>query len=92
VCWEELDQRFLDTGWNLDYSFEGYALIGHDGYRISLLAHKEWWDPDDPTFELIDHKEMTTCWVHDDGVPTPRHAAQLLREHGQPPEEWDLLP
>jgi len=42
VQWEELEQRFLDAGWELDASFEDYLLIGHDGYRISLLAHKEW--------------------------------------------------
>lgn len=85
--WEEIERRFLHAGWHLDHSFEGYALIGHDGYRLSLLAHKESWDPDDPAFEILDHEEMTTYWAHGDEVPTPRHAAQLLREHGQPPEE-----
>ena len=86
--WEEIQHRFVDAGWYLDASFEDYLLIGHDSYRISLLAHKEWWDPDNPIFELNDHEEMTTYWVHE--VPTPQHAAQLLQEHGQPPEEWDL--
>ncbi len=31
VQWEELEQRFLDAGWELDASFEDYLLIGHDG-------------------------------------------------------------
>jgi hypothetical protein len=86
---EEIEQRIAEAGWNLDASFEDYLIIGHDGYRISLLAHKEWWEADNPIFELLDHEEMTTYWVHD-GVPSPQHAAQLLREHGQPPEKWDL--
>lgn len=86
--WEEIEQRFVEAGWYLDASFEDYLLIGHDGYRVSLLAHKEGWDPDNPLFEILDHEEMTTYWVH--GVPTPRDAAQLLQEHGLPPEEWDL--
>ncbi len=93
--WEELAQRFVDAGWELDTSFEGYLIIGHNDRRISLLAHKEWWDPDDPAFEILDHERMNTCWVRE--VPTPRHAALLLEEHGQPPEEeeaeeWDPLP
>ena len=88
VQWEELEQRFLDAGWELDASFEDYLLIGHDGYRISLLAHKEWWEADNPIFELLDHEEMTTYWVHE--VPSPQHAARLLQERGRLPEEWDL--
>jgi hypothetical protein len=31
---------------------------------------------------------MTTYWT--DEVPTPHQATELLREHGQPPETWDL--
>jgi hypothetical protein len=26
-----------------------------------------------------------SCWVH--GIPTPKRAAMLLKEHGRPPEE-----
>ena len=86
--WEQIEQRFVDAGWDLDASFEDYLLIGHNGHRISLLAYKEWWDPDDPLFEILDHEEMTTYWV--DEVPTPQHGARLLQEYGLPPEEWDL--
>jgi hypothetical protein len=85
---EEIEQKFLDAGWDLDGSFEDYLLIGHNGERISLLAHREHGGTDDPLFELLDHEEMTTYWVHE--VPTPQQAARLLREHGKPPEEWDL--
>jgi hypothetical protein len=87
--WEQGIERSLSgAGWTLDYSFEGYLLIGHDGERVSLLAHKESWGTDKPIFEILDHEEMTTYWAHQ--VPTPQQATQLLQEHGRPPEEWDL--
>ena len=87
--WEESIERSLSSaGWALDHSFEGYLLIGHDGERTSLLAHRELRGTDNPTFEILDHEQMTTYWVQE--VPTPQQATQLLQEHGQPPEEWDL--
>ena len=85
---EEIEQRFIEAGWELDGSFEDYLLIGHDGERVSLLAHREHLETDESVFELLDHEEMLTYWV--DEVPTPQQAAQLLREHGQLPETWDL--
>lgn len=87
--WEQSLKRSLSSaGWALDESFEGYLLIGHDGERISLLAHREHWGTADPIFELLDHEQMTTYWVQE--VPTPQQATQLLQEHGQLPEESDL--
>jgi hypothetical protein len=87
--WEQRIKRSLSgAGWDIDDSFEGYLLIGHDGERVSLLAHRELWGTDKPIFEILDHEDMTTCWVQE--VPTPLQATQLLQEHGQPPEEWDL--
>jgi hypothetical protein len=87
--WEQSIERSLsDAGWALDYSFEGYLLIGHDGERVSLLAHRESLGTDKPIFEILDHEQMNTYWVQE--VPTPRQAIQLLGEHGQPPDEWDL--
>jgi hypothetical protein len=85
---EEMEEKFVEAGWSLDDSFEDYLLIGHDGYRLSLLAHEEYWGTDRPIFEILDHEDMNTYWVHE--VPTPRQAARLLREHSRPPEEWDL--
>ena len=85
---EEIERRLLDAGWELDGSFEGYLLIGHDGARLSLLAHREHSGTDDTTFELLDHEDMTTYWV--DEVPTPQQAAQLLGKHGQFPETRDM--
>ena len=77
---EEIEQRFLNAGWDLDGSFEDHLLIGHDGYRLSLLAHREHWGTDQPSFEILDHEEMSTYWVEE--VPTPRQALQLLQEAG----------
>ena len=85
---EEIEQRFVNTGWELDGSFEDHLLIGHDGHRLSLLAHREFWGTDQPIFEILDHEGMTTYWVQE--VPTPQQALQLLQEHGRPPGEWDL--
>src|SRR5215203_6290184 len=85
---EEIVQRFVTAGWDLDGSFEDYLLIGHDGHRLSLLAHREFWGTDHPIFEILDHEEMSTYWVQE--VPTPQQALQLLQEHGRLPEEWDL--
>jgi len=81
---EEIEQRFVDAGWDLDGSFEDRLLIGHDGHDISLLAHRDHWGTDSPLFEILDHEEMTTYWVEE--VPTPHQALQLLKEYGQPPE------
>jgi hypothetical protein len=82
---KEIAQRFVDAGWDLDGSFEEHLLIGHDGHRISLLAHREFWGTEQPLFEILDHEEMFTYWVEE--VPTPQEALQLLKDHGQPPEE-----
>ena len=85
---EQIEQKFLEAGWDLDGSFEDYLLIGHNDQRISILAHREHWGTDDPLFELLDHEEMTTFWVNE--VPPPQQAARLLQEQGKPPEQWDL--
>ena len=85
---EQIEQKFLEAGWDLDGSFEDYLLIGHNDQRISILAHREHWETDDPLFELLDHEEMSTYWVHE--VPTPQQAARLLQEQGKLPEQWDL--
>ena len=84
----EIEQRFVEARWDLDSSFEDHLLIGHDGYRLSLLAHREHWGTDQPIFEILDHEEMSSYWVEE--VPTPQQALQVLPVHGRPPEEWDL--
>ncbi len=84
---EEIEQSLVEAGWQIDGSFEDCLIIGHDGDRISLLSHKESWGSDRPSFELLDHEQMTTYWV--DEVPTPQQASLLLQEHGRLPEQWE---
>ena len=76
---EEIEQRFASAGWELDGSFAEHLVVGYNGDGMSLLAHKESWESDDGSFEVLDHDEMLSYWVRD--VPTPDQAAQLLREH-----------
>ena len=85
---QEIEQSFTSAGWDLDGSFGEHLIIGHSGDSVSLLAHKEVWGAEDPTFEILDHATLLTCWVGE--VPTPQQATKLLREEGEPPEEsWD---
>ncbi len=84
---EEIEYCFTSAGWHLDGSFSEYLVIGYDGDGLSILAGKEAWETDDPVFELIDHEGELTYAVQE--VPTPRHAQQMLREHGQPPGEGE---
>jgi hypothetical protein len=84
---EEIQQTFLDAGWQLDGSFDEHLLVGHDDGHLSVLAHGWVWETNDPIFELCDHEgeEDITYWVRE--VPTPQRAVELLREHGGPVEE-----
>ena len=89
---DEIEQRFTNAGWNIDDGFPGYLVIGFSGDTLSILARREevfeTHRDDDPLFEILDHTHDVTYWVKD--IPTPQEATQLLREHGKPPEEWDL--
>jgi hypothetical protein len=82
---EMIEQRFARAGWQLDDSFSEYLIIGHNSGRLSILAYPEAGiTEEDPVFELIDHERDLTYGVQE--VPLPQQAAQLLQEHGQPPE------
>ena len=84
---EEIEQRFASAGWDIDDGFSGHLVIGYSSDALSILAHREHTSEsaDDPGFELIDHVRNLTCWARE--IPTPRQAAHLLHEHGEPPEE-----
>jgi hypothetical protein len=84
---EEIEQRFSEAGWELDGAFSGYLVVGYSEDNLSILAHKEAWETDDPVFELIDHERNLTYGVQE--IPTPVQAAKLLQEHGLSDEEWD---
>ena len=82
----ELKQRLVRAGWNLDDSFSGYLIIGYTN-DLSVLAPEEAWDTEDPIFEIIEHERNATYWVNE--VPTPQQAQELLQEHAEPPEKWE---
>jgi hypothetical protein len=84
VTQQEIEQAFVDAGWELDGSFSDYLLVGEDG-DLSILVPQWAWEIDDPLYELCDGVRETTYWVRE--IPTPQHAAMLLEEHGGPPEE-----
>jgi hypothetical protein len=82
---EAIEQSFARAGWEIDGSFSEYLIIGYNGDGLSILAYREGWETEDPVFELINHERNLTYEVQE--IPTPQRAAQLLQEHGQPPEE-----
>jgi len=85
---EAIEQSFGRAGWELDDSFSEYLIIGHNGDGLSILAYPEAGvTEEDPVFELIDHERNLTHGVQE--ILTSQQAAQLLQEHGQPPEESD---
>ncbi len=83
---EAIEQRFTRAGWELDDSFSEYLIIGSNSDSLSILAYApQAREPEDPVFELIDHQRNLTYRVQQ--IPSPQRAAQLLQEHGQPPED-----
>jgi hypothetical protein len=89
VAMEEIEQRLTSAGWNIDHSFSGYLVIGYSGYNLSILPYDRGVEENenDYLFEIVDHLSNITYWVRE--IPTPQQAAELLREHGKPREEWD---
>ncbi len=83
---EQIKQSFADAGWDLDGSFEDHLVIGYSGDGISILAHKEAWGTEEPSFELLDHERMLIYWVSSGEIPPPQQAQELLEEHSQPQE------
>jgi len=86
---KKIEQRFVSAGWDIDNGFPGYLVIGYSGDTLSILARREkvFETANDAFFEILDHTRNVTCWVRE--IPTPQQAAQLLQEHGEPPQEWD---
>jgi hypothetical protein len=64
--------------------FSQYPLVGN-AEDLSIVAHEQYSETDDPVFELVDGRRMVAYWVR--VIPTPRQAAVLLEERGGLPEE-----
>jgi hypothetical protein len=87
VTKEEIEQRFVEAGWELDGGFSGHLVVGEDS-DLYLLAHRRAWGAKEPVFELSDTERNLTYWVN--VIPTPKEAKELLEEHGRPIEEgWN---
>lgn len=86
---QKVKQKFTSAGWYIDDSFSEHLVIGCRGDDLSIVAHPEevLERAEEPLFEIFDHERYATYWVRQ--IPTPQQALQLLREHGEPPEEWD---
>ena len=82
---EAIEHRFTRAGWELDDSFSEYLIIGSNSDSLSILSYAQAREPEDPVLELIDHERNLTYGVQQ--IPSPQRAAQLLQEHGQPPED-----
>ena len=81
---EEVEYGFAGAGWKLDGSFYKHLIIGYVD-DLSIIAYRQTWETQDPKFQLCDHERDLSYWVGE--IPTPRRAAELLREHGEPLDE-----
>ena len=81
---EEIEQAIEAAGWRIDEGFSSHLLVGNDS-TLSILAHRWVWATDDPVFELSDEQTDLTYWVRE--IPTPKRAAELIKEHGRPADE-----
>ena len=84
---QEIEQRFLSGGWELDVGFEGYLVIGYSSDNLSILARRGAEETYDTVFELQDHERNLTYEVQ--YIPPPKEAERLLEEHGLSDEEQD---
>jgi hypothetical protein len=64
VTQQEIEQAFVDAGWELDGSFSDYLLVGEDG-DLSILVPQWAWEIDDPLYELCDGEREITYWVRE---------------------------
>jgi hypothetical protein len=81
---EEIEQRLVVAGWELNGGFSEHLVIGHDGNH-SILVDLRSWDGNDPAYELYDARCHLSYWVN--WIPTPKRGATLLKEQGELPEE-----
>ena len=61
-----------------------YPIVGN-AEGLSIVAHEQYAETDDPAFELVDGRRIMSYWVR--VIITPQQAAVLLEERGGPPEE-----
>ena len=80
----EIERGFVGAGWRVTDDSSERLLVGNCG-KLSILTYESSIGADDPVFELLDRRRVTTYWVR--VIPTPRQAAVLLEERGGLPRE-----
>jgi hypothetical protein len=80
----QIERAFIDAGWEIAGPLR-YPIVGVSGDDLSITAHEQYAETDDPAFELVDSRRVMSYWVR--VVPTPHVAAVLIENHGGPPEE-----
>ena len=82
---ERQAQGVADTSWDMGGLYpEPPLAIGDDG-DLNVSVRSWTWGSDGPVYELHDAEKNVSYWVLE--IPSPQKAAELLREHGGPPEE-----
>lgn len=81
--------KLANAGWELDGTFSEHLVIGNAG-DLCVIVPAWVWGSCGPVFELHDVEKNLSYWVME--IPTPQKAAELLREHGGPPEEKRGIP
>ena len=80
---EEIQRGFEIAGWEVP-GLSRYPIVGNAG-DLSITAHEQYAEPDNPVFELVDRRRILSYWVR--VIPSPRVAAVLIDKHSGPPEE-----
>ena len=80
---EEIERGFVQAGWEVPGSLQ-YPVVGN-AEDLSVVAHEQYAETDDPVFELVDGRRAVSYWVR--VIPTPRQAAVLLEQPGGLPAE-----
>jgi hypothetical protein len=84
VVKERQAQRVANTSVDVGGIYPEPLVIGDDG-DLNVSARSWTWGSDGPVYELHDAEKNISYWVLE--IPSPQKAAELLREHGGPPEE-----
>ncbi len=80
---KEIERGFVEAGWEVPGPTH-YPVVGNTG-DLSIVAHEQYAQSDDPVFEIADGRRMLSHWSRK--IITPQQAAALLDERGGPPEE-----
>ena len=81
---ERQAQGVANTSVDVEGIYPEPLAIGDDG-DLNVSVRSWTWGSGGPEYELHDAEKNVSYWVLE--MPSPQKAAELLREHGGPPEE-----